>query len=766
MKEAKPPRFSPSLRSLLLVALVSLQAFAVLTTVFLISLGTERALIKQSVQLLEEAGARVGNEVSSFLEPARQAVELSVDLLEKGALDVSDDDALESHLFRLLQIAPQQAGLFVGRPDGSFVYVSRGNEPGQFRTKTIRASETGAQLVWRDGSFSVLRRATDPADTYDPRTRPWYNAAELGRGSVWTDPYVFFTSQRPGLTVANPVYDGPDLIAVVGADIEIEVLSLLLSDVRDTDAGATMILTDTNRIIAHSRGSVHSSHEPFLALSNDIDAIAFDAFGTADGTGIGPHLFDDKITSLIAIKDVDLGWRIGLHAPQEAFTGEIRSDRKRWMWIVLIVVLLSSIIAFVIADRIGRPVVAFALASGRIARGDVGPAQLLRAPYKELTGASEVLVKEIGKRRRFQAAYDRTFEVSSRGMARIDPQTGRLVHVNDRLCEQFGQAKDALLSLRLEDITAHDDRGQISVFFDAMKADRECSLDIRLQTQTDTLRWTRLTAILIRDEAGAPDHALAIFDDVEEERVAQADIERLSRDLAHVGRVNAMGELAGGLAHELNQPLAAMIHDIDTARLILDQNDSAPDELFEVLQDVESHAMRAGDIIRALRDLVRKEKGRRVAFDMSALIQQTVTLLETEARDLGVTISFDPMPSSVATGNRTQIAQVLVNLMRNSFAAFERIETSHRQVTIRQANNGNSIETSIQDNGPGLPVDLKPFSKFITTTEAGLGLGLSICQTLMHANEGTIRHEAVSPHGAKFVLTLPDATSPTKEVNQ
>ena len=754
---------SLSLRALLIFALVSLQAFAVLTTVSIIGFGTERALVRQSTQLLEESGARVGNEIARFLAPARQAVDLSADLVANGALDASDDAALESHIFRLLQIAPQQSGFYFGRTDGSFVMVLRSDQPGEFRTKIIDTVQAGARLIWRDEAYSPLRQSYDPLDAYDPRARPWYqDAAEAGR-LVWTGPYVFFTSQRPGLTIARPVYVDGELVGVFGSDIEIGVLSSMLDEVQSQDTGAVMILTEAGRLIAHSHLPTSEAQDPFIQLTPSIDPVAAQAF-VFDNGSFGPvRDVEGHVAILSGIEGWSLPWRVGLHAPKEAFTGEISRERGRWLWIVLIVVLLSALIAVYLANRIGRPVLAFAQASGLAARGDDGPARPLRAPYSELAGTSETLVQEIGKRRRFQAAYDRTFELSSRGMARVDPVSGRFLHANARLCDQFGQTPEGILDLCLSDIILSGDSSQLAAFYDAMHSDQECSIEARFRADGETVRWLRLTAILIRDEAGEADHALAIFDDIEESRRAREDLERLRRDLNHVGRVNAMGEFAGGLAHELNQPLAALTHDIDTARMVLDEEVPDRQELRAVLGDVEAHAMRAGDIIRALRNVVRKEKGNLTPFDLADLTRQTLTLLEPEARELGVRVINETRRGVLVLGNRTQIAQVLVNLLRNSFEAMGRAQSERQSVRITQTLEAGMVSLVIEDNGPGFPSGVQPFSKFTTTKETGLGLGLSISQTLVQANEGTIRYEAVAPHGARFIVRLPQTDTAAQQ---
>lgn len=749
-------RLFPSLRLLLVVCLTGLQAFAVLSVVSLIALSTERSLVRQASEVMQESGARLSSQIENFLTPAQQAAELSARLVENGVLQSQNDDAVENHLFRLLQIAPQQSGLYFGRPDGSFVFVMRTDQSGVFRTKIMSSKNDGAKYIWRDESFSLLRESTDPQDTYDPRTRPWYISAVHEETTVWTDPYTFFTSQRPGISTASPVFIGSEVFGVFGVDIEIGVLSTMLAEEQLGRGGASLILTDMGQVVALSDVDTPVSLQN-LAQFDDADARAlfeplFDPELGISSDGPIDLSNTDNIAALVPITTLELPWKIGLYAPRSSFVNEFGLDRRLWMWFALGVVLTSAIIAIFLANRIGQNVAEFGRVTGVLARRGLNDPAQLRAPYRELADTRETLLSEIGKRRQFEAAYGRTFEVSSRGMARIDPTNGSFLHVNKQLCKILDRPENWFLEQSLAELIRQEDARYVSAFTAAMETDQECFFEAQFVTGVAKNRWLRFTAILIRDESGEPDHALAVFDDVEKDIQARQDLGKLRRDLIHVGRVNAMGEFAGGLAHELNQPLAAMVHDIDSARMIL--SDEPPDrqELNGVLTDLEDHALRAGEIIRGLRNVVRKDKGRLRPFDVSALLQQTLAILSAEARELKVDLVYVPVDGLIAIGNRTQVAQIVVNLVRNSFEALKEISDPRITMTAQPSNDG--IEISVTDNGAGLPKGAKPFVKFDTTKSSGLGLGLSICKSLAETNEGKITYQPAKPNGANFVLRL------------
>jgi hypothetical protein len=156
-----------------------------------------------------------------YFSPAEKTARLTGSLLAGGVLEQSGPERLERFLAETLRQSPALAGLFVGYPDGSFHYLSRDETRGAGGTRTklvlIDAGTRTVTLRWRDAEFRVVHQEEDPADSFDPRTRPWYQAATERGDLIWTAPYVFFTARKPGITTAIPILDaGGKLVAVVG----------------------------------------------------------------------------------------------------------------------------------------------------------------------------------------------------------------------------------------------------------------------------------------------------------------------------------------------------------------------------------------------------------------------------------------------------------------------------------------------------------------------------------------------------------------------
>jgi signal transduction histidine kinase len=262
---------------------------------------------------------------------------------------------------------------------------------------------------------------------------------------------------------------------------------------------------------------------------------------------------------------------------------------------------------------------------------------------------------------------------------------------------------------------------------------------------------------LIRDNKGDPMYAVATIDDRTEQKNAESKINELSRDLSHFARVNMMGQMAEGLAHELNQPLTSITQNVDAALLTLKDLPDADPELIEILNDMDRQAHHGAEIIRALRGLVRKDEGEKSQFDITELLDQTLQLLKPEANEHEISISLNAQDLPLVFGNRVQVAQVIMNLTRNAIEAVEASGVSERDITIKTTPQKKFIEIHVIDTGPGIDPDVDLFAQFESSKRDGMGLGLSLSRTLIEANGGKIWYEPKTKGRSRFCFTIPVA---------
>ncbi len=772
---AEPARRRRSLRATLALCLGGLQFLAILSVILSTFVSSENALLRQSRNSLNEVSVNVIGQVKSFLNPARQALDATRRLAENDVLDISDATVLESHFFQQLQVAPQLAGMYLADETGRFVYVMRAEEAGRYRTKYVPpfldgTTEHPADFKWRNDQFTLLETAATDTDTYEARSRPWYRMVSETKAPIWTEPYIFFTTRQPGITYSVPILDEDGNIrAILGVDIQIDALSGFLLDIWSERRGAALVLNEDGAVLAHPtlvliRQEAHMEAPELTRVDQIADPIAQMAFGDVVQTDLsdteGPVHTDfqlngqDYVAMLIEVSEPGLRWLIGLYAAEDNFIGEIKKNRTQGVWIALAIAILTGAIGLAMADRIYAPVRTFASQSQQLFSGEITPEEVLHSPYRELEDTGVALTQEVKQRQRFETAYGRTFDLASRGMAQISPETGRFLRTNEQLCDIMGYQPEELEKMTLADILPEDGH-QIAVKFrETLLQDSEFIIESQFIRKDGSPIWLRVNAILIRDESGIPDHAVAIIDDVSDRKQAEDEAGRLSRDLSHVARVNLMGEMASGLAHELNQPLSAISYNVDAAKITLDEIGDPDPELTEILSDIDRQSRRAGDIIRALREVVRKDRGRQTPFELSGLIRQTVSLMEAEAKLHEIKLHFEESGLPPVIGNRTQIAQVLVNLLRNAIDALARDPVAKGQINIMTRTTDEMVEVHVQDNGPGVSDDVTLFNTFDTQKTDGMGLGLSICRTIVKANGGTIWYEPTETAGACFCFTL------------
>jgi two-component system sensor kinase FixL len=247
--------------------------------------------------------------------------------------------------------------------------------------------------------------------------------------------------------------------------------------------------------------------------------------------------------------------------------------------------------------------------------------------------------------------------------------------------------------------------------------------------------------------------------DITERRHAEAEAQKSRQELAHYLRVSTIGEMTTSIAHELNQPLAAILANAQTARKIL----AAPDtregrrEVEEIIGDIIDEDRRAGEVIRGLRELLRKGEGTQEELDVNALVRGVVRLLGNDVMLRGVSMRSELTDESLtARGDRVQLQQVLLNLVVNALEALAETD-GERRIGIRTERVDGTALVSVEDSGPGLPgpVQREIFKPFFTTKPKGMGMGLSIARSILVAHGGTIAVDTGRERGARFSFTLP-----------
>ncbi len=263
-------------------------------------------------------------------------------------------------------------------------------------------------------------------------------------------------------------------------------------------------------------------------------------------------------------------------------------------------------------------------------------------------------------------------------------------------------------------------------------------------------------------QSGGMPYFTGFVRDLTEHQQTQARLQELQSELVHVSRLSAMGEMASALAHELNQPLAAISNYMKgSRRLLAASSDPNRPKLENALDRAAEQAIRAGQIIRRLRDFVSRGESEKRVESLSKLIEEAGALGLTGAREQGVQLRFNLNPDhDLVLVDRVQVQQVLVNLFRNALEAMAQSPQRELIAANTQAAD-DMIEIEVSDTGSGFRENVKQnlFQTFFTTKETGMGVGLSISRSIIEAHGGRMWAEANPSGGATFRFTLPAASS-------
>ena len=249
--------------------------------------------------------------------------------------------------------------------------------------------------------------------------------------------------------------------------------------------------------------------------------------------------------------------------------------------------------------------------------------------------------------------------------------------------------------------------------------------------------------------------------DLTERQEAERRIQDLQAELLHASRLSVMGQMASTMAHELNQPLTAVMNYLEAGRQLLATGPGGPHRVGEMMDKAIAQAQRAGEVIRRLRGFVGRGETERRVQNLNQLVEEALALALVGARQRGVRASLEleqSLPQVLV--DPVQIQQVVLNLVRNAVEAMEEVERRELVVGTRAVRDQEMAEVAVADSGPGIAPELadRLFQPFVTTKKTGMGLGLSICREIIEAHHGRLTVAPRSSGGTVFRLTLPTAS--------
>jgi PAS domain S-box-containing protein len=341
---------------------------------------------------------------------------------------------------------------------------------------------------------------------------------------------------------------------------------------------------------------------------------------------------------------------------------------------------------------------------------------------------------------------------------------GNQIWGSERWLRLFGFAPDATVTFESLIQRIHpDDRELVERAVRRAVADQsDYAAEYRVVLPDNTQRWVTARGRVYPDTHGKPVRMMGATIDITARKQAELEVQQQRGELAHLSRVTMLGELSGSLAHELNQPLTAILSNAQAAQRFLAHDNADLNEVRDILADIVAEDKRAGEVIRRLRLLLKKGEVQHQPFNLNEVVREVLRLVRSDLVNQGVAVHTELAPALPAVNaDRVQLQQVLLNLVMNACDAMAGGPAGDHKLIIRTGLAGNEgIRVSVADRGVGLAPDNleKVFEPFFTTKVQGMGLGLSVCRTIITAHGGKLWAANNPERGATFHFTLPAST--------
>jgi len=312
-----------------------------------------------------------------------------------------------------------------------------------------------------------------------------------------------------------------------------------------------------------------------------------------------------------------------------------------------------------------------------------------------------------------------------------------------------------------------DDRDMVRLAFsEAAEGDRagRYQMEFRVGTSDGGSRWLSAQGHFEFERRRAVRNR-GVCSDITPSKAAERETLRLRGEIAHAGRVSVMGQLAAALAHEINQPLGAILRNAEAAAIMLRSGCADLDELRAIVEDIRADDQRAGAVIDRMRSMLRRHQVEVMALNVHELLEDVIALVRPDAAARHIRLALQvPRDLPAVLGDRIHLQQVLLNLIANGMDAIDEAAHQRRNIAVTAMRRGSeSVEIAVIDTGAGIPEAQSEqiFGSFFTTKATGMGMGLSISRTLVEAHGGRLWAENVDGGGASLRFTLP--ASPANE---
>ncbi|WP_420417262.1 ATP-binding protein [Pacificispira sp.] len=732
----------------------------------------------------------VEQELSLFLGKVETVADLTLGLSQSEILDFADSDRIERYFFDALLASPRFTGIYFAGTDGSFVFVTR--EAPQIadgevfiRRVSVQDSRRAQKLYARGADFRTKRTIPDDGPIFDGRTRPWYAAAIENNRAHWSEPYVFYTSGQPGITVSSRVHDPRtgDVLGVVGLDLSFQRLSQFVQGLEISDNGKAFIADRSGRLIAFP---LELSGEPgnLPAISQLADSVAAEAFRLANigESGVEAAVtFDHGGTEYVAALNVlsweNGEWVVGAYAPTTDFLNWFGDVQVATFWLTMILMAAGMLGGLALWRTVQT----------RLARIQAGAEEMIRntgQPFVyEPSGFLELQTTEraltvmadavVEREEALQALNEKLAEVM-RAVDRMPIGIG--VFTPNGPIRYVNAVAAAILGLHGDGVEKFDANliGRLDACA-AASGGTNATLSAALENQTNwegelsaaTLHGRDETTIYRMIAVPLPPKSsgkwVFAVEDVTVQKGMERDLISALETATEASQAKSM--FLANMSHELRTPLNS----------VLGYGDMMRNEIFgpvgdphyaEYIENILTSGHTLLDILSNLLDLTAVETGRMTLKaereDLTDIIGEAVRPHRAACQSAGLALALDLPDALPVEADATKLRQAIGNLVQNA-ARYARGATQ-LSVSVTDAP-GRRVRIVVEDDGIGIPPDrfervLQPFRRSVENSHLaasdGVGLGLPIAKAIVELHGGTMTLERPDDgKGLRIVLILP-----------
>ncbi len=510
-------------------------------------LTSQEVLRRHATDIMKNIAELAMEQSQRHLLHAHGAAALTRRLLASKVVSSKSDqtNALERYLHEQLLINPHFAGIYLGMPNGDFYDVRRFDAKIKdgFRTKVILHSESGrnVNLIYRDSNFTFLSGESDDQDTYDPRVRPWYRKAIDKKQIVWTEPYIFFTSQKPGITIAGPFFDSNGkLQGVVGVDIEIDQLSVFIGNLKIGKNGKAFMLNHNADVVAFGEmeklkisDAKQNNALRLVKIQELDDAYSRKAFEAAaietDEEGMlllakprfsrfthQGHVYHAMFTPFSTHQ---WPWIIGVYLPEDDYLGAIKANRFHNIIVTFAISLFAAVMGFFLARGMVRPIEIMGKTAKSMKKGKAPPLPLVHSRYKEIqetaNAFSEMKIAVEKSNRKYQGIFhniqDVYFETSPKGI---------LIEISPSVERYSRYRREELIGKEVGGFYV-DPEERDRFFRELLEKGRIHDTELSVKEKDGTPIYCSLTASVLRTPSGKPYRIIGSLRNIHDRKIAE-----------------------------------------------------------------------------------------------------------------------------------------------------------------------------------------------------------------------------------------------------